>query len=621
MNKLKFLTLTIVIVLAALGAAPRILTAEASAPTNDDFYTPIVIAVLPFSDTVNTSDAMRDLSDPQACGHPGFNSVWYQITPSEAMSIQITIDANFYTAFGVFTGDYSTGFVEVTCNTYNYPVKANLQGGVTYSIMVASLPDNAYPYPDPGPGETGGFLTINITQLLPPANDNMANAEVIPSMPYSNMIDLTEATAEMGEPRSNCSSYDLSHTVWYSYTPEVSGMLTGYTSYAPYNSIAVFNANNLFSYQELACAWYGNNFQTRVSAGETYLIQISSYYPDYTGAINISLNFTPAPANDDFANAQVISSLPFAVTQDDTVASLEPGEPNPQCAWFGIDHTLWYAYTPGESGSVTAAQTGLSSTMMAAYTGSSLGELTLLRCDAYDYNLFTIHVDAGVTYYFQVGSVSWDYGVVNFSLSVAPPPEVSFWYSPYDPNTYDTVEFCDSSYDPGGEGFNYFWWDFGDSARAEGTNGCASHTFASDLDYLVWHRVQTSDGRMAESVQVVPVRTRDVSITQFTVPQSGKVGQTRTITVGVKNVRYAETVTVELYKSTPTGLVWFGTLTQAVPVRSGNRTTDFKFSYTFSSSDAAVGKITFKAIANIQGARDAYPGDNEAISLPTKVNR
>ena len=62
-----------------------------------------------------------------------------------------------------------------------------------------------------------------------------------------------------------------------------------------------------------------------------------------------------------------------------------------------------------------------------------------------------------------------------------------------------------------------------------------------------------------------------------------------------------------------------GALTQHVSVRPGNRTTMFDFSYTFTSADATLGEITFKAVATILNARDALPGDNEAIAPPTKV--
>jgi hypothetical protein len=57
----------------------------------------------------------------------------------------------------------------------------------------------------------------------------------------------------------------------------------------------------------------------------------------------------------------------------------------------------------------------------------------------------------------------------------------------------------------------------------------------------------------------------------------------------------------------------------SVPVRPANRTTDFKFSYTFDNDDGKFGKVTFKAVVTINDARDALPADNTAISLPTKV--
>jgi hypothetical protein len=120
--------------------------------------------------------------------------------------------------------------------------------------------------------------------------------------------------------------------------------------------------------------------------------------------------------------------------------------------------------------------------------------------------------------------------------------------------------------------------------------------------------------------QAIQIRTHDVAITKLLVPQAASVGQTRSITVGVSNRRYAETVQVDLYKSTPTGFVVVGSLTQSIPVAPAGRTTDFRINYTFTSDDKSLGKITFKAVATIVGHRDALLSDNEAIALPTKVN-
>jgi hypothetical protein len=87
--------------------------------------------------------------------------------------------------------------------------------------------------------------------------------------------------------------------------------------------------------------------------------------------------------------------------------------------------------------------------------------------------------------------------------------------------------------------------------------------------------------------------------------------------VGLSNIRYPDNVTVQLFRNDTI----VGTLTQQVPVRSGGRTTSFNFNYTFTSDDAVLGKITFKAVATIVNARDALPSDNTAVALPTRVTR
>jgi hypothetical protein len=284
-----------------------------------------------------------------------------------------------------------------------------------------------------------------------------------------------------------------------------------------------------------------------------------------------------------------------------------------------MTRSIWYAYTPSAGESITFQRSGLYGSFAAVYTGSALGQLNQLWCAAYDYDHFTVHLDSGVTYYVQLGSGYYEYGDITLNLYVAPPPVADFWWSPGDPNKFDVVQFCDSSYDPGGQPFTAFGWNFGDGAAEEGSNGCVTHQYGADGDYTVWHTAQTDDGRTGEITKTVSVRTHDVAITKFSVPQSASVGQTRQVVVSIRNTNYPENVTVELYKSTASGFVWVGTLNQSVPVRPSNCTTDFKFSYTFTSEDGLLGKVTFKAVAILNGAREALPADNEAISLPTKV--
>ena len=78
---------------------------------------------------------------------------------------------------------------------------------------------------------------------------------------------------------------------------------------------------------------------------------------------------------------------------------------------------------------------------------------------------------------------------------------------------------------------------------------------------------------------------------------------------------------VELLKSIPGGFQSIASTEQNIPVRAGNRTTAVGLSYTFTSADAVMGKVTFKSVVSIVNARDALPADNEAIASPTKVSR
>ena len=76
---------------------------------------------------------------------------------------------------------------------------------------------------------------------------------------------------------------------------------------------------------------------------------------------------------------------------------------------------------------------------------------------------------------------------------------------------------------------------------------------------------------------------------------------------------------VDLFKITPQGDVLIGTSVGAVGVMKLKKTVDLSFDYVFTSDDATLGKLPFKAVATIQGARDAVNSDNTQISAPTLI--
>ncbi len=200
---------------------------------------------------------------------------------------------------------------------------------------------------------------------------------------------------------------------------------------------------------------------------------------------------------------------------------------------------------------------------------------------------------------------------------VTPWPVVGFWHEPYDASIFDWNSFGLYGETP------VSWtcqWNFGDGTTYNECYVNQIHQYTRDGDYTVSVQVTNDLGEISSTSQVVTIRTHDVAITKFAVPQRASVGQTRALAVSINNIRYPETVRVDLYKSTPFGYVLFGSLEHFVPVRPKIRTTAFTFNYTFTEEDAYSGMITFKAVATIKDVRDALPLDNEIIALPTIVS-
>ncbi len=458
--------------------------------------------------------------------------------------------------------------------------------------------------------------TTGAALAAPPANDNFADATMIGSLPFSGSANSTEATAEFDEPQY---CFGSSQTVWWSFTPTTNGLVRADTTGSDYyTNLNVYEAvgPGFGGLNFLGCAYFaGAAIAFNVQAGTTYYLQAESVYGT-SGNLQVNLQEIPPPPNDNFAAAPLITVLPFSDTVDTSAATREAGEPTASCAYSNQSGTAWYAFMATTSGSVSAYISNPSVTpMVAAYTGSSLAGLTQLGCR--NYGRLTFHVDAGNTYYFQVSGLYDQGGSLQFNLEVAPSPVAGFYFYPGDPSAFDTVQFYDNSYDPGEVGFQSWTWNFGDGATD--TVPYPAHRYATDGVYTVQLTVTTVDGRTASTSQVVQVRTHDVAITKIGAPQAASAGQTRQITVEIRNNKYPETVQVQLFKSVPGGFQFVGSYSQSVPVRPSNRTTTFSFNYTFTSDDASAGKVTFKAVASIVNARDAWPADNEAIASPTKV--
>lgn len=464
-----------------------------------------------------------------------------------------------------------------------------------------------------------GPMRMNVTadaDAAPP-NDNIANARFAFPLPYEDTADIANATIEPGEPSSSCdpAAGPASRSVWYFTTSNLSAPMTAQLLGDTLAVVAVYAVSFDSTGQvltEVGCNFFGGSVSFFADSGTSFYFQVYDYQDlPAQPLFHLEQQGSTGPPNDNFGSAELAPGVPFSTTADFTGATREPGEP----AFCGFQsQTVWYSFTPTETRTVMASMQSPFFNIIAVYTGTSLNDLSTVRC-GHSFNPAPFTAVAGTTYFIQL-SADFDQAVT-FQLLPPPPPQANFGAFPFDPSIFDNVQFNDFSFDPAGIGIQSQQWDFGDGSTATGF--FVFHRYVADGEYQVTLTVRTFDGRTASITRPIQVRTRDVAITRFATPSSGMSGKTSKITVDIRSNRYPETVFVQLFKSVPGGFQLVATSQQTLPVR--NRTTSVAFSYTFAPEDAIIGKVTFRAVVTIVNGRDALPADNEAIGSPTKVNR
>lgn len=136
-------------------------------------------------------------------------------------------------------------------------------------------------------------------------------------------------------------------------------------------------------------------------------------------------SFAGAPANDNFANAQVLNGLgPANVQANNNDASSEAGEP----LYGALNKTVWFRWTAPANLSMTfETQQGgtLADTIMGVFTGSSVNALTRVGDWSDDVTPLinpksrrTFIATAGTTYYFQVSGFGNSMGAFLFGWSI-----------------------------------------------------------------------------------------------------------------------------------------------------------------------------------------------------------
>ncbi len=134
---------------------------------------------------------------------------------------------------------------------------------------------------------------------------------------------------------------------------------------------------------------------------------ISSSQPIMTA--NISAQDCPSggPANDICSNATIITSNPYTNTISTTNSSTEFSDPTVTCGNGSKSRSVWYKYTPAQSGLVTVNTFGSNyNTILSVYSGTC-SSFTPLYCNddsGGSQSQLIFSVTSGTTYFFMVTS-------------------------------------------------------------------------------------------------------------------------------------------------------------------------------------------------------------------------
>lgn len=466
-----------------------------------------------------------------------------------------------------------------------------------------------------------GLITpVAAHAATPPANDDFAASVPIPALPFSVEQDTSAATKASDDPFW-CQPYNVEASVWYHYTATKDAILRATSEGSDQDMIigAHTGLRGELRGVDNACT-SGRRYPAtfRVQAGTTYHFMISGY-DSPGGALKFSLDEVAPAANDDFAAAQPIASLPFTVAPDLTVASFEADEPVPSCKRDGQTPSVWYSYTPTTTMAVLPGTEGSYEAAVTVYRGTDITNLTEISCMRDNQPRRAFRADAGTTYYLRFTGPHFSSYPLSLSLAEAPPLQ------PYvDVNESSPTLFHELWFRPESNGWQIddlmsASWDFGDGATAPATQESVRHQYQADGTYVVTMRATTPDGRTGTATRSIKVETHDVGITKFTVPTSARAGQSKPVTVTVANTRYLEKATVTLFRSDGSSWTEVGRTEIDVPAHP-TRKVQVPFSYTFTPQDAAVGKVSFRAVVSLDyPVRDARLADNEVVAIATTV--
>lgn len=253
-----------------------------------------------------------------------------------------------------------------------------------------------------------------------PVNDDFTNATVITNFPADVYGDNTGATAEPGEP---VAGLPPQQSVWWSWTAPFTGQIAIVNDGSFANAwVKVFTGTNLTTLTNLLSNdLYVLNLLD-VTNGTTYYISVDVNGQAGTGG-PIHFHLENLATNDDFANATPLVGDFVEAYGDNTLATLEPGEPS-----YGYLNTIWWSWMAPKTETVRISTRGSAFwAFFHVFTGDSVTNLTLITSgDSQNDSDTTLNATAGTVYWIRVASSTYGTGLARIAIYPPVPPNDDF---------------------------------------------------------------------------------------------------------------------------------------------------------------------------------------------------
>lgn len=374
-----------------------------------------------------TDNAGKEGAEPAHAGNAGGRSIWYDyLAPADGMVVVDTAGSEIDTLLAVYTGNNFGEFVGVAQN--------DDLGGVIRTSRVVIIAEAGESYKIGIDGKDGAAGKIVLSLLMISENDDF-EARINLSGTSASTSGVTDfATHEASEPlhAGNIGG----RSIWWEWTAPADGRVDLDTSASDFDTLlAIYSGNDLSSLTEISSndnsgiGQVDSALSTPVLGGVTYKIAVDGKNEagiGEKGTAFLNLDFTAAPANDNFANALDIVGTSGSDAANNYAASSEVDEGFIEFDSFG--RSVWWRWTAPAQGQLKVDTLGSDfDTILAVAVGSGVDDLTVIGFNNDDTieelaSSLTVLVEGGLTYYILVDGVPGidtdaSTGNVNLSLS------------------------------------------------------------------------------------------------------------------------------------------------------------------------------------------------------------